>query len=142
MKRNKFFTFILLIAFMVSAQNLDSLISSSAQQVRQYKMVPMVSLEKSFSKIDTGTISAPAMPHSLPVVSSQAQIRMIEIEKRLRETEINLTKVTVVLENMQRVSEKHSDKFSIYMRFFEVIITAIAGIITALIGVYVKGRKK
>jgi hypothetical protein len=141
MKQNKIFLAVLWMGFVVSAQDLDFLMTSSAEQVRQYDMVPLLP-PKNFAKNDAVLPHVSGIPHSLSLSSIASQAQMVEMEKRIRDLEINVTKVTVILENMQKVNEKHSDKFDVYMKFFEAIITAIAGIVTALIGVYIKGRKK
>jgi hypothetical protein len=43
---------------------------------------------------------------------------------------------------MQKVNEKHTDKFDTVMHFLEALITAMAGIAVALIGVYFKKSGK
>ena len=128
---------ILSFSFVISAQNLDTLMSSGAQQVRQLKMMPLIPMtppDRLFAHRETTTVLRP--------LNLIHQDRYYEIDKRVRDVEINITKVSVILENMQKVNQKHTDKFDSVMHFLEVIITAIAGIVTALIGVYVKSRKK
>ena len=132
---------ILSFTFIVSAQNLDTLMSSGAQQVRHLKMIPLIPLtppEKLFS--DEKTVTAAPVLHPLNFIHQDQSY--VELEKRVRDLELNITKVSVILENMQKVNQKHSDNFDSVMHFIEVIITAIAGIVTALIGVYVKSRRK
>jgi hypothetical protein len=144
----KILLMILSVTLAVSSQDFDALMKSSAEQVRHYDMVPLVPPEELFVKNDSivkipklvGTPKLSPLHLNQSFVATQAQ--MTELEKRTRELEINVTKVMVILENMQKVNEKHTDKFDTYMKFFEVIITALAGIITALIGVYFKGRKR
>jgi hypothetical protein len=138
----KILLIILSFSFVISAQNLDTLMSSGAQQVRQLKMMPLIPLtppEKLFAVRDTvPTVSNPNL-HGLNIIH---QNQHTELDKRIRDVEINITKVSVILENMQKVNQKHTDKFDSVMQFLGVIITAMAGIATALIGVYVQGRKK
>jgi len=131
---------ILSLAFVISAQNnLDSLITSGARQVRHLKMMPLIPPNELFNRRDTSRIILrPLNPPALNLVHMES---MTDLEKRTRDLEISVAKVTVILENMQKVNEKHTDKFDTIMHFLEVIITAMAGIATALIGVYIKGRK-
>jgi hypothetical protein len=119
--------------------------SSGAQQVRQLKMMPLIPLtppDKLFSNRDTTPPTLPVSNSNLHTLSLIHQNQYSELDKRIRDLEINITKVSIILENMQKVNQKHTDKFDSIMHFLEVIITAIAGIATALIGVYVKSRKK
>jgi hypothetical protein len=155
----KYLLLILSAVFVVSAQSLDSLMTSGAQQVRELKMMPsLISPDELFNQENTSGIvlhplKVPAknLIHTGSSVELEKRVRDIEIditkssvelEKRVRDLEINITKVSVILENMQKVNEKHTDKFDTIMHFLEVIITAMAGIATALVGVYIKGRKK
>jgi len=128
---------ILILAFLVPAQNLDSIMNMGVQQVQHYKMMPLIPPEELFAKSVLDTV-----PILRPLPTFRVNETSIELDKRVRDLEINVTKISVILENMQKINEKHTDKFDSVMRFFEVIITAIAGIITALIGVYFKGRRK
>lgn len=131
---------ILFTVFAVSAQsNLDSLITSGAQQVRHLKMMPLIPPDELFGRDTTRVILHPLNPSALNLVHTESTA---DLEKRVRDLEISVTKISVILENMQKVNEKHTDKFDTIMHFLEVIITAVAGIATALIGVYIKGRKK
>jgi hypothetical protein len=136
---------ILTTALALSAQNLDSLMNSGAQQVRHLKMMPLIPLtppDRLFTTRDT--VSTPTVPS--PVLRPLNIIRedrySAELDKRVRDLEINITKVTIILENMQKVNEKHTDKFDTVMHFLEALITAMAGIAVALIGVYFKKSGK
>jgi hypothetical protein len=104
-------------------------------------MVSLTPPEKLFARMDTGAVTVPThLPHVEFTMTGQMQMSILD--KRIRDLEINVTKVSVILDNMQKVNEKHGNKFDTVMGFLEVMITAMAGIATALIGVYFKGRKK
>ena len=134
--------FLIIISISIgSTQNLDSLITSSTRQVQHYKMMPLIPPEELFAKKDTVSVAHILSPLHISQPSMAEQLRISELDKRVRDLELNVTKVSVILDNMQKVNEKHSDKFDTIMRFLEAIITAIAGVITALIGVYFKKRK-
>jgi len=127
---------ITIFVFIIPAQNLDSLMNSGIQQMQQLKMAPVS--RKLFYPRDT--LRMGPRPLTSTIVSNSKSIA--DLEKRTRDLEISTAKISVILENMQKVNENHTGKFEVVMHFLEVIITTLAGIATVLIGVYIKSRKK
>jgi uncharacterized membrane protein len=79
-----------------------------------------------------------------PVAQLQSSVwqKYSDMDNRLRNLEINMAKVTTILDNMQQLNEKHTDKFDNITGILEAIITAISVIVAAFVGVYFQNRKK
>lgn len=131
---------IILLTFSLTAgqdlQNLDSLMKSSTDQLKHNRMrVSVIPAERrGWARDSMGP------PRSLMMVRNM-EAQNAELEKRVRELEINTAKISVILENMQKVNENHTDRFEGIMKFIEFIITAIGAIITTIIGYLVKRKK-
>jgi hypothetical protein len=58
----------------------------------------------------------------------------IDNEARLRQVEISMAKMSVILENLQKQSDSHSDNLNLFVKILEILIGSLTSISVALIG--------
>jgi len=132
---------LIVLAFsMLSAQNLDSIINSSNRQLRHYRIQPLMSPDKLFKNQNIPNNDRFSHRFSAPSINEYTEIK--EIEKEVQQLKSDVIKVTIILENMQKVNDKHGDRFDSIIKLIEIIITAIAGMITTMFGMYFNNKAK
>jgi hypothetical protein len=144
----KIFFIIILSTFNAGTVPLDSLVANGKMlehrathisgflpQTKYVPVIPLVPLkEKSIQ--EEKSVSVPLSQNN---VNNDLTIDLLN---RVTNTEVELAKVTVILESLQKQSESHTNSSDFNLKLIELLLGFVGTIIVSLIGMWFQDRKK
>jgi len=129
---------VLIMVSAVCATNLDSLLNASAKGERKARVLQGFIVHNGVTVANYSPKLTPpdvlfgssAPTHTLPMVPPSA----VDNDARLRQVEISMAKMSVILENLQKQSDSHSDNLNLFVKILEILLGSLTSIAVALIG--------
>ena len=142
------FLFILILVTGSFAVNLDTLLgqsSSGAHKARDLhgylarhseKHLPDTANQSPasiFSKSKEDSFRGPVdRNHKAPLLFMDA----VRNEERINQLEISVAKMSVILDNMQKQSDSHTNNIDVLIKIFEILIGSLTTIAASVIGIW------
>lgn len=126
------FILILFLATSSFATNLDSLLNRSSTGERNARTLRGFIVRKG----TTVAQYAPVLtsPDKLFAIRLQPLTAINNSEAEIRDLQISTAKMSVILDNLQKQSDSHTDNLNLIVKIFEILIGSATTILVALIG--------
>jgi len=128
----------LMLVSTICATNLDSLLNASVNGERKARALQGFFVNRGVTVANYGPKLTPPDvlfgPHEPIPVPPVVPSMSIDNEARLRQVEISMAKMSVILENLQKQSDSHSDNLNLFVKILEILIGSLTSISVALIG--------
>jgi hypothetical protein len=138
------FLLLILIICLSSAQDLDKMMTKSSGQLEQQDIPVLMSPDSLFNTKPVPTVIKHV--YNPKFVKNTEQFNEIntnikDLDKRLDSLEINLFKVTFMLNNQLKLNDKQSENMS-FSKIIDIIVGSIITIMAAYLGLKSKIKSK
>jgi hypothetical protein len=135
----KIWFIVVLFIFNAWTVPLDSLVAHS--KVLEHKAKHISGLLPQTKYVPSIPLKEKSVSIPLPQNNANNDIT-IDLLNRVTNTEVDLAKVTVILESLQKQSEAHTNSSDFNLKLIDLLLGTVATIIVSLIGMWFQNRKK